>query len=57
VSTTKSTLFVVNKDEWNTKKGHGKSMKNAVYAQQYGKRHLSGGSDVKKIKPVALELR
>jgi len=26
----KSTLFVVNKDEWDTKEGHGKSMKNAI---------------------------
>jgi len=40
--TTKSTLFVVNKDEWNTKEGHGKSMKNAMYVKRYGKRHLSG---------------
>jgi len=42
VPTTKSTLFMVNKDEWDTKEGHGKSMKNALYVQQYGKRHLSG---------------
>jgi len=34
-----STLFVVNKDEWDTKEGRGKSMKNV---QRYGKRHLSG---------------
>jgi len=26
-----STLFVVNKDEWDTKEGHGKSMKNALH--------------------------
>jgi len=39
-----------------TKEGPGKSMKNALYVQQYGKRHLSGWSDVEqqKIKPVAL---
>jgi len=37
-----SILFMVNKDEWNTKEGCGKSMKNALYVQQYGKRHLSG---------------
>jgi len=37
-----STLFVVNKDEWDTKEGSGKSMKNALHVQQYGKRHLSG---------------
>jgi len=40
--TTKLTLFVVNKDEWYTKEDPGKSMKNAFYAQRYGKRHLSG---------------
>jgi len=42
VPTTKSTLFVVNKVEWDTKEGTGKSMKNALHAQQCGKRHLSG---------------
>jgi len=40
--TTKLTLFVVNKDDWDTKEGIGKSMKNALHAQWYGKRHLSG---------------
>ena len=25
-----STLFMVNKDEWDTKEGHGKSMKNVL---------------------------
>jgi len=29
-------------DEWDTKEGPGKSMKNALYVQQHGKRHLSG---------------
>jgi len=51
--------FVVNKDEWDTKEDTGKSMKNALYVQQYGKRHLSGWSDVeqrKKLKPVALAI-
>jgi len=33
MSTTKSTPFVVSKDEWDTKEGPGKSMKNALYAQ------------------------
>jgi len=42
VPTAKSTLFVVNKDEWDTKEDTGKSMKNAFYVQWYGKRHLSG---------------
>jgi len=32
----------VNKDEWDTKEGCGKSMKNALHVQRYGKRHLSG---------------
>jgi len=40
--TTKLTLFVVNKDEWDTKEDHGKSTKNALHVQRYGKRHLSG---------------
>jgi len=40
VRTTKSTLFVVNKDEWETKQGTGKSMKNPLYVQWYGKKHL-----------------
>jgi len=29
--TTKSTLFMVSKDEWDTKEGTGKSIKNALY--------------------------
>jgi len=37
-----STLFVVNKDEWDTKEGRDKSMKNALHVQWYGKRHLLG---------------
>jgi len=52
--TTKSTLFAVSKDKW---QGNGKSIRNALYVQQYGKRYLSGWSNVKKrkkIKPVAL---
>jgi len=55
--TTKSTLFEVNKDEWDTNEGHGKSMKNALYVQQYGKRHLSGWSDVEQQKNQARSLR
>jgi len=42
VPTTKSIVFMVNKDEWDTKEGRGKSMKNALYVQRYGKRHLLG---------------
>jgi len=45
--------FVVSKDEWNIKEDTVKSMKNALYVQQYGKSHLSGW---KKIKPVDLAI-
>jgi len=34
VPTTKLTLFVVSKDEWDTKEDTGKSMKNALHVQQ-----------------------
>jgi len=30
----------VSKDEWDTREGTGKSMKNALHVQQCGKRHL-----------------
>jgi len=58
VPTAKLTLFVVNKDEWDTKEDTGKSMKNKLHVQQYGKKHLSGWSKVEqqKIKPVALAI-
>ena len=41
-ATAKSTLFVVSKDEWDTKEDTGKSMKNALYVLRYAKRHLLG---------------
>ena len=41
-ATTKSTLFAVSKDEWDTKEDTGMSMKNALYILRYAKRHLSG---------------
>ena len=41
-ATTKSTLFAVSKDEWDTKEDTGKSMKNALYVLWYTKRHLLG---------------
>ena len=44
----KSTLFAVSKDERDTKKGTGKSMKIALYVLRYAKRHLSGQSDVEQ---------
>ena len=47
-ATTKSTLFTVSKDEWDTKEDTGKSMKNALYVLWYAKRHLSGQSNVKR---------
>jgi len=50
-----STLY---KDKWDTKEGCGKAMKNALHVQRYGKKHLSGWSNVEqqKIKPVALPI-
>jgi len=54
--TTKSTLFVVNKDEWYTKEGRSNSMKNALYVQRYGKRHLSGWSNIEQRKKQACSL-
>jgi len=53
VPTTKSTLFMANKDEWYTKEGRATSMKNALYVQWYDKRHLSGWSDVEQRKNQA----
>ena len=55
-ATTKSALFAVSKDEWDTKEDTGKSMKNALYVLQYAKRHLSGRSDVKQWKDQARSL-
>jgi len=40
--TTKSILFAVRNNEWDAKEGTGKSTKNALHAQQYGKRYLLG---------------
>ena len=45
---TKSTLFAVSKDEWDTKEDTGKSMKEALHILRYAKRHLSGRSDVEQ---------
>ena len=44
----KSTLFAVSKDEWETQKDTGKSMKNTLHVLWYAKRHLSGRSDVEQ---------
>ena len=48
--------FHCQQDEWDTKEDIGKSMKNALYVLHYTKWYLSGRSDVKKIKPVALAI-
>ena len=57
-TTTKSTLFAVSKDEWDTKEDTGKSMKNALYVLWYAKRapldQAKAMSKSEKIKPVAL---
>jgi len=53
--TRKLTPFVVSKDKWDTKEGLCKSMKNALYVQWHGKRHLLT-SNSEKIKPVALAI-
>ena len=50
---TKSTLFTVSKDEWDTKEDTGKSMKYALYVLRYAKKHLSGRSDVEQCKNQA----
>jgi len=41
--TTKLILLAVSKDDWNTKEGLGKSMKNALYVQQYDRQKASLG--------------
>jgi len=49
---------MVSKDEWNTKEGTGKSIKNVLYVQWHGK-DISWAevtSNSKKIKPVALAI-
>jgi len=38
--TTKSTPLVVSEDEWDTKEGPGKSMKNALYILQCAKQYI-----------------
>jgi len=41
-ATTKSKLFVISKDVWDTKGDADKSMKNVLYILWFGKTHLSG---------------
>ena len=49
-ATIKSTLFAVNKDEWDIKEDNGKFIKNTSYILQYAKRYLLG-LKVKKLSP------
>ena len=46
--TTKSTLFTVSKDKWDTKEDTGKSIKNALYVPRYAKKHRSSQSDIEQ---------
>jgi len=48
--------FMVSKNEWDKKQDTGKSMKNALHAQQYGKTHPSSWSNVKQQKNQAHSL-
>jgi len=59
VPTTKSTLSMVNKDEWDTKEGRGKSMKNALHAYSSMAKvtcRAEAMSNSEKIKRVALAI-
>jgi len=42
--------------EWDTKEDTGKSMKNALHVQWYGKRRAEVTLNSEKIKPVALAI-
>jgi len=52
-ATTKSTLFTVSKDEWDTKEDTGKSMKNAL---PKGTSWAKAMSNNEQLKPVALAI-
>jgi len=56
--TTKSTLFMVNKDEWDTKEGLGKSMKmHCMYGGMEKRTSWAEGTSINKIiKPIALAI-
>jgi len=56
VPTTKSTLFVVNKDEWDTKEDHDKSMKNALHVTEVCTSSAEATLNSEKIKPIALAI-
>ena len=56
-ATSKSTLFAVSKDEWDTKEDTGKSMKNTLYTycgMPKGTCRAKATSNSEKIKPIAL---
>jgi len=55
-ATTNLMLFIVSKDEWNTKEDTGKFLKNALNVLQCAKRHLLGWSDVEQWKNQACSL-
>jgi len=61
-ATTKSTLFAVTEDEWDTKEDIGKSMKNALYILRYAKstswaKVTSNNEKIKCVALVIVELR
>jgi len=47
--TTNQHFFTMSKDNWDTKECTGKSMKNALYAQWYGERHLTTSNSEKNL--------
>ena len=53
-ATTKSMLCTVSKDEWNTKEGTGKSLKNTVHVLWYAKRGTSWAEVTLNSKSIAL---
>jgi len=54
--TQKLTLFVVSKDEWDTKEDTGKFMKNALHVQRLGTSRAEATLNSEKIKPIALAI-
>jgi len=56
VPTTKLTLLAVSKDEWDTKEGTSKSMKNALHVSEKAPLELKRRRSTKKIKPIALAI-
>jgi len=55
VHTAKLTLFMVSKDEWDTKEGTGKSMKSTFYEQQLVySRDIVGVGVAHNIKPALI---